>query len=37
MYLIAARRIISDAGDFAIFPKEIVRIIAMETPANDPS
>jgi hypothetical protein len=31
LYLIAARRAtpISDAGDFAIFPKEIVRLIAM--------
>ena len=32
LYLIAARRAtpIADAGDFAIFPKEIVRMIAME-------
>jgi hypothetical protein len=31
LYLIAARRAtpIADAGDFAIFPKEIVRLIAM--------
>ena len=28
--LITARRNIADAGDFAIFPKEIVKLIAME-------
>ena len=30
LYLIAARRVIADAGVLAIFPKEIVRMIAME-------
>ena len=30
LYLIFSRRIIADAGDFAIFPKEIVKMIAME-------
>jgi hypothetical protein len=30
LYLIAARRNITDAGNLAIFPKEIVKMIAME-------
>ena len=30
LYLISARRAIADAGNLAIFPKEIVKMIAME-------
>ena len=34
LYLIAARRNIADAGILAIFPKEIVKMIAMEVHAT---
>ena len=30
LFLVAARRKIADAGSLAIFPKEIVKMIAME-------